>query len=199
MAAPMPRSTDFVVSLKTVELALFDLHKVKPEHFDAWRARFSALQRAGLLGEAPGKGRRLSYTVDHFRRLILAFELIQARIAPSLIVPLIKNYWDSKLKPIFDKAERGGPDMLLSLAGLVAMIESEDSIPSINGIRADKFADLWMALDGKSIPPRALVINISFQLRKFRDALVSHHPQPEDLALDRPQARRKRSTKTRSR
>ena len=63
--APLSRTilaTGFTVPLKTVELALFDLHKVKPEHFDAWRTRLSG----GSLVRNPSSAIRL-FVLHHFK------------------------------------------------------------------------------------------------------------------------------------
>jgi hypothetical protein len=188
-------------SYRTVDLALRKMHSVKPEHVSAWRARFGAFQRNGLLGEQPGSGRKVAYAPDHLHRLVLAFELAQAGIAPSIILSLVKNYWDSKLKDIFRRAEHanmhGGSDVLLYVAGIAAMIDREGAIPNINFTTIDKLGGLALALEGDGLPARALVISVSAQLRKFHFALTEYHPQRDDFELDKPPPPRAKRTRKR--
>jgi len=177
-------------SYRTVELALIKMHGVKPKDVLAWRARFGAFQRHGLLPSQPGSGRKVAYAPDHLHRLVFAFALAEVGIVPSIILSLVKNYWDSKLKDIFRMAEhvniRGGSDVLLFLAGIAAMIDREGAIPNINHTTMDKLGSLALALEGDGLPARAVVINLSAELRRFHFALAEYHPQQEDFELDRP-------------
>jgi hypothetical protein len=188
-------------SYRTVELALTKMHEVKPEHVSAWRARFGAFQRHGLLGAQPGSGRKVAYAPDHLHRLVFAFELAQAGIVPSIILSLVENFWAGKLKDIFRRAEHvnvhGGSDVVLYLAGLAAMIDREGAIPNINHTTMDRLGGLALGLEGDGLPARALVINVSAQLRKFHLALAEYHPQRDDFELDRPtpKAKPKRTRK----
>src|SRR4051794_11985006 len=110
-----------------VESALIRMHNVAPNDVPALRSRFGALQRGGMLGSEhqPGKGRRLEYDYDQFHRAVLAFELVQAGIAPSIILSLIDEYWDSKLRGVFMRAESAiideTSDVVLILAGVAAL------------------------------------------------------------------------------
>jgi hypothetical protein len=177
-------------SYRTVELALIKMHDVKPKDVSALRARFGHYQRNGLLGERAGSGRKVAYAPDHLHRLVLAFELAEVGIAPSIVLSLVKSYWDSKLKDIFRRAEHvnmhGGSDVLLFLAGIAAMIDREGAIPNINHTTMDKLGSLALALEGDRLPARAMVINLSAELRRFHYALAEYHPQREDFELDRP-------------
>src|SRR4029077_9322979 len=128
---------EFRVSYAKVEAALVTMHNVAPNDVPAFRSRFGALQRGGLLGaeNQPGKGRKLVYGPDQFHRAVFAFELIQLGVAPSIILPLIEGHWDSKLRGIFMKAEhaiiRETSDVALILAG-VAALSSGRAVPNIN-------------------------------------------------------------------
>ena len=176
----------FRVSYARVEAALVHMHSVAPSEVPAFRSRFGALQRGGLLGaeNQPGKGRRLEYGPDQIHRAVLAFELIELGIVPSIILPLIKEYWDSKLRNIFIKAESARvhetSDVVLILAA-VAALNSETPVPNINSTTMDKISGhMSLALDGKGrLPARALVVNLSAQMSKFHDALVNYHLGPE--------------------
>ena len=183
----MPSASDFTVSYAMVEAALVRMHDIAPDDVSAFRARFGALQRGGLFGaeSQPGKGRKLEYGPDQFHRLVLTFELIQIGIAPSVILPLIREYWDSRLRGIFAKADRTvedeAKDVVLILAG-VSALSSETPIPNINSTTMDKISErMTFALDGKGLPARALLVNLSAQLRKFHRALVDYHLGPEPV------------------
>jgi hypothetical protein len=181
----MPSASDFTVSYAKVEAALVRMHDIAPDDVPAFRSRFGALQRGGVLGaeNQPGKGRRLEYGPDQMHRAVLAFELVQAGLAPGIILPLIEEYWDHKLRDIFMKAEqaltRETSDVVLILAG-VAAISSETPVPNINFTTMDKLsARMTLALDGESLPARALLVNLSAELRKFHNALAHDHLRPE--------------------
>jgi hypothetical protein len=174
-------------SYAKVEAALVQMHNIAPNDVPAFRSRFGALQRGGLLGaeNQPGKGRKLEYGHDQMHRAVLAFELIELGVVPSIILPLVDEYWDSKLRDIFMKAEsaiiRETSDVVLILAG-VAALSSESPIPNINHTTMDKISRrITPALDGEALPARALLVNLSAQLGKFHDALARYHLQPEPL------------------
>jgi len=177
------------MSYAKVEAALVRMHDVAPNEVPAFRPRFGALQRGGLLGteNQPGKGRKLEYGPDQFHRAVLAFELVQAGIAPSIILSLIDKYWDKKLRDIFMTAERAitneTDDVVLVLAGVAAINSEALAVPNINYTTMNKISErMRFALDGRSVPARALLVNLSTQLRKFHDALVHYHLEPEPPA-----------------
>ena len=176
----------FRVSYARVEAALVHMNSVAPSGVPAFRSRFGALQRGGLLGaeNQPGKGRRLEYGPDQIHRAVLAFELIELGIVPSIILPLIKEYWDSKLRHICMKAEqalvRKTSDVVLILAG-VAALSPETPVPNINHTTLDRISERIKLLDGEGLPARAALVNLSAQLRKFHEALRYYHLGPEPL------------------
>jgi hypothetical protein len=185
----MSTVSGFTVSYAKVEAALVKMHNIAPDDVSAFRARFGALQRGGLFGaeSQPGKGRKLEYGPDQFHRLVLTFELIELGIVPSIILPLIREYWDSKLHDIFMRAEHARvhntSDVVLILAG-VAALSSETPVPNINHTTMNKISErITPALDGKAkgLPARALLVNLSAQLGKFHDALRYYHLQAEPL------------------
>jgi hypothetical protein len=194
----MTRLAGFRVPYAMVEAALVHMHSVAPSDVPAFRSRFGALQRGGLFGaeNQPGKGRKLEYGPDQFHRAVLAFELIQVGIAPSIFLPLIGEFWDSKLQDIFALAERAlvreTSDVVLILAG-VAALSSETAVPNINHTTLDKISErINFALDGESLPARGVLVNLSAQLRKFHDALANYHLQPEPVVETTRKPKRKR-------
>jgi hypothetical protein len=75
--------------------------------------------------------------------------------------------------------------VLLALAGITEMVEREGAIPVIVSMTAERINVLRMALDDRSVPGRAVLINVSARLRRFHHALSEFYPQPEDHALDK--------------
>lgn len=171
----------FTTTYAKLEAVLVRLHGIPADQVPAFRARFGGLQRGGLLGDdRPGKGRKLEYTPDHFHRAVVAFELVQAGIAPGVIQRLIKEHWD-RLSAIVMKAEkanmrqaeRNANDVVLALSlGLI-----DDTIQAINSTTRDKVGQMAMiALDS-----RMLLVNLSAQLRRFHENLAVLHMQPDEL------------------
>lgn len=185
----MPTSLPgFTIRYAKVEAALVHMHAIPANEVKAFRSRFGALQRGGLLGAAamPGKGQRLAYTPDLLHRAVLAVELSQAGIAPAVILRLIRDFWDSRLVRIFVEAESAimhpmpGGDIVLLLAGISLMGGGEGAVPNINFTTMRKLSGrMDLALAGDRLPARALVINLSAQLRKFHEALADEHLRPD--------------------
>ena len=139
-----PSMPGFTFPYAKVESALVQMHNIAPDDVSAFRARFGALQRGGMLGGSqPGKGQKLEYGPDQLHRAVLAFELVQAGIAPGIFLPLIEEHWD-RLRDIFLKAEQANvretSDVMLILAG-VAALSSEWAVPNINHTTMDKISE----------------------------------------------------------
>ena len=165
----MPSMPALTLPYAMVESALIEMHNIAPEDVSAFRARFGALQRGGMLGadSQPGKGRKLEYGPDQVHRVMLAFELVQCGIAPSIFLPLIEEYWDSKLHNIFMRAEQAKfgktSDVMLILTGIAAL--NPESPVGINHTTMDRISERLSLLDGEGLPARALVVNLSAKLR----------------------------------
>ena len=120
---------------------------------------------------------------DQLHRAVLGFELMQLGMPPSAILRLIADFWDSKLRAVFARAETAivdqSSDVILVLAG-VSLAFGAEPIPNINHITADKLMQrLTLALDGEELPPRALLVNLTAQLRKFHTSLAHYHLLPD--------------------
>jgi hypothetical protein len=186
-----------------VEAALVELHRVAPETL---RSRFGAFQRGGLLGKQPGRGTRLEYGADQLHRVVFAFEMTQVGMSPTAVLQVVRDFWDKRLREIFLKAERASvqqtPDVVLFFSGLTAMDGPEEAVPNINHTTMDKLAEtLSLAIRGNDerhdLPARALVVNLSAQLRRFHTALSNYHLKPEMLAELETKPKSKRATKQR--
>jgi hypothetical protein len=195
-------------SYAMVEAALVEMHHIAPDSVPALRSRFGAFQRGGLLGKQPGRGGRLQYGPDELHRVVLAFELTQAGMSPTTVLWLASEFWGKHLHDIFMKAERAlvhdTPDVVLSLSGLTAMDGPEKSVPIINHTTMDKLSgSLSLVIRGKDelddLPARALVVNLSAQLRRFHTALTHYHLSPAMLAGLEDEPKRKRAAKPKQR
>jgi hypothetical protein len=160
--------------------ALMRLHGIPAEQASAFHSRLGALQKAGLLGDQPGRGNRIEYGPEHFHRALLAFELVQAGIPPGVILRLIKDCWP-RLNAIVMKAEKAIVRPAEDNANDVILVLSlglfDDTIKAINSVTKDNVGEvIRLALD-----PRVLLVNLSMQLRKFHDNLAVLHLKPDEL------------------
>jgi hypothetical protein len=186
-----------------VEAALVELHGIAPETL---RSRFGAFQRGGLLGKQPGRGARLEYRADELHKVAFAFELVQLGTSPTTVLWLVREFWDKRLREICLKAARASinetPDVVLFFIGLTAMDGPEEAVPNINHTTMDKLAEtLSFAIRGndklRDLPARAIVMNLSAQLRRFHTALSNYHVRPDMLAELEAKPKRKRAAKPR--
>jgi hypothetical protein len=171
----------FTTSYSKLETAMLRLHGIPADKASAFRSRFGMLQRDGLFGaDRPGKGKKIVYAPQHFHRTIVAFELVQAGVAPAVILRLFNEHWDrlsaivmKAEKAVVRPAERDANDVVLIL-GLNLI---DDTIKSINGVTRDRIGEIAMlALDS-----RLLLVNLSAQLRRFHENLAVLHLQPDEL------------------
>jgi hypothetical protein len=163
----------FTTTYAKLAAALMRLHNVPAAQASAFHSKFGALQRRGMLGDRPGKGQKLEYEPVHFHRAILAFELVEAGVAPGVILRLIKERWD-KLHAVIMKAEGAIVHRQADVVLVLGLSLIDDAIPSINHTTRDKVGEL--ALDS-----RVLLINLSAQLRQFHENLAVLHLQPDEL------------------
>jgi hypothetical protein len=184
----MPAShSGFTVPYKTVEAALVRMHGIAPDDVAAFRSRLGALQRGGLLGaeNQPGKGRKLEYGVDQFRRLVLAIELTQSGLGPGIVLRLVKDGWE-RLNGIISRAERAIENPAGNANDVVLILRVDlmfdETGPAINQTTRNRLPQhIELVFGGEHLPARLLLINLSAQMRKFHEALVHFHLQPDRL------------------
>ena len=111
---------------------------------------------------------------------MLAFELVQCGIAPSVFLPMIEQHWD-RLRDIFLRAEKANvretSDVMLILTGITAL--ATKSPVGINYTTMDRISERLSLLDGEGVPARALVLNLSATMRSFHASLANYHLRPE--------------------
>lgn len=181
----MPAFPAFMVPYAKVEAALVRMHGIADEDVAAFRSRLGSLQRGGLLGaqNQPGKGRRLEYGVDQFRRMVLAIELTQAGISPGVVLRLIKDGWE-RLNGIFNTAEHANMHPTPGNGNDVVLVLRVDLMfdrgLAINRTTRDKLPQhIDLVFSDERQPARLLLINLSAQMRVFHDALSHFHLQPD--------------------
>jgi hypothetical protein len=197
-----------ISTFAVVEEALAAAYDVAPKNRLALRSRLGALQRGGLFGVAPGKGRRLAYGADTFHRLVFALELTAWNIAPSLILELVRDFWDNKLRAIFSAAESAithptdGGDIALVLIGGDQMFRSRPSATALRLTHAplrELRQCMGLAMRDNPLPARAVVVNLSARLRRFHTALADAHNLREPVTAPEPPRKAARKPKRRKR
>jgi len=205
-----------ITSYGVVEAALVEAYRIPDAARGAFRGRLTALQKGGLLGVMPGKGKALRYTPDHFHRMVFACEMLEFGVAPSTVLAIVKARWDSRLRKIFADAERAimhgtepGADVIMHLGAVHMMADAwSDAVPNVNSCPLCELHGhmaLWMRtpIEHRSFP-RALVTNLSMRLRAFHNAFAAadqnervakyraEHAGKVEARADRRAGRRKR-------
>jgi len=187
--------SQFSVSYGAALAAAIAAYRIPPKGVGAFRGRLGSLQRGGLLGRSPGKGKALRYTPDVLHRMVCGLELLEFGVAPSVILSLVKTLWDRKLRKIFDEAVdpvmrddvRPDDDICLFLAGphLLGNAMGVDAVPNVNACKLGALPGnlaLVMAepTSPKGLPPRAMAVNLTSRLRSFHRELAEVWLEYED-------------------
>jgi hypothetical protein len=201
MAIPEVFEADYYGS---IEAALVEAYGIPKTALGAFRGRLGALQKQGLLGaqNMPGKGRTLTYRPDQLHRLVFACELLEVGIAPSVVLEIVKELWEDRLRKIFKAAEDavqrepGPDDLILHMGGVHLMVDGwSNAVPNVNSCKFGKLPDhmaAWMLMGPSDpLPARAVVLNLSAALRRFHTAYAKSF-LAEQIDKARASGRRKR-------
>jgi len=185
MPNALPR---FSVSYGGLLAAAIATYRIPPKGVAAFRGRLGSLQRGGLLGRSPGKGKALRYTPDLIHRVVCALELAEFGVAPSVILSLVKTLWDRKLRKIFDEADdtnfvmhndAGPVDVCLFICGprLLGDAMGVDAVPNVNACKLGALpGNISMVMadptSRKGLPPRVAAVNVTSRLRSFHRELA---------------------------
>jgi hypothetical protein len=185
-----------------VEAAAVRAYGITADKVGTFRGRLSALQKANLFGAdmRPGKGVPLQYLAREIHKIVFALELTELGLPPAVILRLVNDFWDSRLGLIFGKAEHAiehptaGGDVVLILGG-VSLLTHQDNlelaVPNINHTtKARLMARLEFAIDDKSLPARAVMVNLSARLRRFHNALDGRGEASEASPKTKPRAKK---------
>jgi hypothetical protein len=192
----MPNTPTVEISYGVLEKALAVACDI-PEatRSGSFRSALANLQKLGALGEAArvGRGSPLRYGPDEMHRLVFAVELVELGIPPATAVALIEAFWVSKIRAIFTAAERtarrgepGDDDVVVYLSGVSLRTGAWSSskggaFPGVPNINRCNLGDLpkhmhqVMLDDTESLPPRAIVVNLSNRLRTIHRAIAMAH------------------------
>ena len=73
-----------------VERALAAVHKISPSAMGAFRGRIKHFQRLGLVPSSPGKGRKISYSLEDVYMWAMCLELQEFGIDPIIIKEFLR-------------------------------------------------------------------------------------------------------------
>jgi hypothetical protein len=174
----------FEAPYSRVEAALVRTYRVRKADLPRFRARITFLQKGGLLGVRPGKGKALNYTPDLLHRLVFAVELAEVGVTPAATLTTVADLWDKSIRKHFDDAEKtikappGPRDVVLAMGGVSLMVggwtSTAEAIPNVNGFPLRRLADkMDLVLRYTDPAPRAVVINLSQRLRDFHAGLAA--------------------------
>jgi hypothetical protein len=176
-----------------VEAALAATYCVPEDAAGAFRAKLTAVQKLGILGNRPGKGQAIAYSADLVCRLVFAIEAFEFGLSPSVVVDIVERTWVSKLSKIFrdaDKAASDAPgprDIVLYITGVKILTRGwAKTTPTIGQCELGELSQRigqWMGGDQPGHAPRLMAVNLSEQMRRFRAAvmgvtsnLFTYHP-----------------------
>lgn len=180
-------------SYNSIEAAFAETYSVRARDLGRFRARLTFLQKGGLLGVSPGKGKPLRYTPDLIHRMLFAVELAEWGVMPAETLGTVADLWESRIRRIFERAEKaamapsGPDDIVLMLAStsltVGAWTSTAKAMPNVNGFPLHRLAgNLDLLMRYGDPPPRAMVVNLSLRLRAFHAALVKAHDLREPVA-----------------
>jgi hypothetical protein len=79
------RGGEVLFTYGQVEAALAKLHRVDDRALGAFRGRIKHFQRLGIVPSSPGRGKKISYDIDHVILWAFCLELSQFGIDPNII------------------------------------------------------------------------------------------------------------------
>jgi hypothetical protein len=168
-----------VFSYAQIEAILARVHEVAPHQMGAFKARLQHLRRLGIpIGlDAPGKGKRVEYTREHLRQLVLCLECAQLGFDPTWTVGWVKENWKELARNVFWAADTGlkGKEPRRDAHWYVflypRLLKLETGISSRpHGLAGDRAAAIKV-LDGLAeTDPRVCILNMTETLWRVRTA-----------------------------
>ena len=185
-----------VLSYARVEAALAKVFDVEDAQQGAFRGRLKHFRKLGIPAETPGKGARLRYTPSDLFQLLVALELSEFDIDPTLIVDIVRRHWKTKdgfhetirlaqqfpnedpndpsgdwlviMRPHFMSASLGQRRIMQSAAGI--SVRSAPNPVDIKPVLARNAADIVIPTR-KRERERLCVFNLSARIRAVEQAL----------------------------
>jgi len=154
-----------------VEATLAAAHRVHPSSLGAFRGRIKHFQRLGLVPESPGKGRKISYKMEHIYSWAICLELAEFGLDPSLIKTLMQTV--GYIIPNVLMKQEEGRDKLFVFYPNFASRWFEKEGHNIGSLTSGVVEDLSEFKPRESADPTARLgmINLSHMKRAVESAL----------------------------
>ena len=157
-----------IFSYGQLERALAAIHGVTPATFPTFKARIKHFQRIGVAPSAPGKGRRISYTIEDAIYWALCLELAEAGLSPTSIKLLMQNHGYGLLD-FFPGANERADHFLYIRADLLSLhLAGSQSSYEIGILTA---AELRARVFSRPEIARMVIINLSTLKRRLGEQL----------------------------
>jgi hypothetical protein len=190
----MRQDAGFTADRWQVEHALAAAFGIAARNLPAFRSRLGELQRQGILGVAPGRGKKIVYTPAEAARLVFALSLVQAGLTPAIIQRVISDYWDTQLAPIFrdavywfgrtDAPTTQDEDIIIVFGIRLATESAAHAMPTIASCKLRELGRR-AEVSLQDAEPR-LLFNVTQRFRKFYEALkeVNSREEPKQRAKE---------------
>jgi hypothetical protein len=185
------RPSPTVLSYARVEAALAKVFDVEDAQHGAFRGRLKHFRKLGIPAETPGKGSRLQYTPSDLFQLLVALELSEFDIDPTLIVQIVQRHWKLRegffetirlaqqlpsegpsgdwlvvMRPWFMSASLGQRRIMQSATGI--SVRSAPNPVEIQFVLARNASNILIPKPGE----RLCVFNLSARIRAVEQALA---------------------------
>jgi hypothetical protein len=151
-----------------VERALARAFAITPESMGAFRGRIQHFQRLGMVPASPGKGRKISYEIDHVYKWALGLEFAEFGIDPRLTKFIIENFvWIRARKFLLD--DDGKNKLLVFYPNLISGWGQYEEKRIVGGLVFD-FVDSLSELEKKREKSKGQ--NVHFELLSRRLGMI---------------------------
>jgi hypothetical protein len=184
---PQPRAAMPTFTYAEVETALAKVYDAADVQKTAFRGRLKHFRKLGIPQQQPGKGSRISYTASDVFQLMIACELAEFGVDPSLITKIVKRHWRLKgsLVDAIDYSQRfPGDDFHVAIEAHIMSWDwnqekskrtATETSESVFGepvwIQTFKASDSKIFLDKLKAGRRFFVFNLSQRVRDVEQAL----------------------------
>jgi hypothetical protein len=152
-----------------VESALAEVHKVSPNALGSFRGRIKHLQKLGVVPESPGRGRRISYELQHVFVWAFCLELSEFGIDPAVVKAFFDTLWHPLLREFMLKPKNKKERYFRFYPNMLSRWFLREG-NHVGLITWDVVDDLSKPLGGAAVT-RIGIINLSYVRREVQKAL----------------------------